>query len=175
VFLLHTKILQHVVSPWVLGSVLGSTYRKNKLIRVFMSGCLSACSNWRNSGLPQSMVFGSPTNIYSGLSLGPNRAAVMDTLHGELSALKRVSLSKHFSDKAMLQATCVGVTNTHHNPYHNTCGFMVQSFPDLGRRCISGAKYCRIIYVLLLLRLCIFGVCVYLSSSCQLALLGYPD
>jgi hypothetical protein len=42
-------------------TVWGSTYGKNKLISVLISGCLPACNNWRNSGFSQNMVFGSPT------------------------------------------------------------------------------------------------------------------
>ena len=58
-----------VLNSWVLGSVLVSTYSNSKLIRILMSGCLPTCNKWRNSGFSQIMVFGSPTNIYSCLTL----------------------------------------------------------------------------------------------------------
>jgi hypothetical protein len=52
-----------------------------------MSEFLPACNNWRNSGFSENMVFDSPKDIYSRLSVEANRTKVMGTLHGDQSAL----------------------------------------------------------------------------------------
>ena len=54
-----------------------------------------------------------------------------------------MSLPAFVREKSVSDDNGVGNKHTPHT-CHDAYGFMVQSFPDLGRNCISRAKYCRI-------------------------------